>query len=190
MLFPGLQRQRIAGFTVQIDRAPNDAPGHLPNDRGLAGHEAEVGPTGRQGYAEGLPFTADDVRAFLAPLARRFEQRQGGWVDYGDDQRTAFMRPVSQLIDALHGTEEGRLLNDHCDRRLSARVQGFQRRDATFHIETKPVERQALVAGNCLCHFLVNGIDTRRQQHACRLAAPICSNRHQRRFRHSRGAVV
>lgn len=69
MLLASLQRKCVACFTVEINRAPNDASGHLAHQGLLAAQEAEIGPATGQGDTQRLSFTYRNVRSFGSPVS-------------------------------------------------------------------------------------------------------------------------
>src|SRR5437660_7333535 len=112
MLLARLQGEREARMSGDIEGAPNDAPGHLPNMLHARGHEAEVGPAGAQRHAERLTLPDGDIRAAATPLPGGLEERERGGIDDGDHQRAARVGPIGERIHILEAAEEVRLLDD------------------------------------------------------------------------------
>jgi hypothetical protein len=130
MLLARLQGQRKTGLTIEIDRAADDAPGHLPHQRLARGHEAEIGAAGRHRHAQRLAVADGDIGALVfaaRPTSGRLQQRQRQRIHHRNGQHVVRMRPVGQRIDRFQRAEEIGLRDDQRGILVGQRRHGFQR---------------------------------------------------------------
>ena len=191
VLFARLQGQRESGLAIEIDRPADDAAWHLTHVFHARGHEPKVRSTGGQRHTQGLTIADDDIDAFGAPLARRFQDRKRHGIDHGNDQRTVRMRPVGDRIYVFEQAEEVGLL-DHDRRDVLTCITGERacgRHSRIFRVR-HDLEIELLPFRNRTRHFHIGRIHRRRHQDACRLRLAMRAHGHQARLGECRGSVV
>ena len=191
VLLAGLQRQGIARLAVEVDGAPDDAPGHLPHQVLLAAQEAGVGPARGHGDTQGLGVAAGDVcPAVAAPLAGRLQQCQGHRVDHGDDQGIARLGPIRQGVHVLQHTEEVGLGHHHGGKFALGRVQHRHRGVAAVEVEPDLHHLDPLGLDDGAQRAPVARVQGTRHQHTLGLHLAVGAHRHQHRLGQGRASVV
>ena len=174
-----------------IERAADDAAGHLPHVIESRRHEAEVRAARGQRHADRLAFADGDIRAPRAPLPRWLQQRERGRVDHRDRQCPARMRPVGERIDILEPSKKVRL-RDHERGEVLASVlaERGRRGDALGGAVGQLLELQPLVRGHRDGDLAVVRMQRRRHENARRLRLAIGAHCHERGFRGRGSALV
>ena len=191
MLLARLQGEREAGVARGIERAPDDAPGHLPHVLHARRHKAEVRPAGAQRHAERLTFPDRDIRAAGTPLPGGFEERERGGIDDGDHQDRARMCPIGECIHILEAAKKVRLLDhERGDVLPVVPGEGGGQRDALRGAKGELLELQPLVCGGRDRDLAIVRMYRGRHQDARRLRLAVGAHRHECGLCGGGGAVV